>query len=164
MDYWGRLRISLFSSLLWWARAHHCSVQRTCCVCLCFSSYTLVHVCCMFDNTPSSSAGVSLLPVSASLIHPPWPLLSLNHLLTSHSQVLIGHTLIWLFHYPLSWNLTCWELILLWHPTSNIFNSLYLKSIYNWNKQVCWKSKPNCLLINSWNWNILVSSHLLTTV
>ena len=36
----------------------------------------------------------------------------------------------WFFHHPLSWKLMCWNLILLWHPTSNFCTSLCLRFSY----------------------------------
>lgn len=73
----------LFSFLQWCTRAHLCSAQNIWCVPFALVFYERMHVCCMFDNVPGSSAGVSLLPNFLFLPHPPWPPLSLNHLLPS---------------------------------------------------------------------------------
>ena len=53
---------------------------------------------------------------------------------------------IWFFHHPLSWKLTCWNLILLWHPTSNFCPSLCLRFSYKSRIQRTVSVSPDKLL------------------
>lgn len=124
------MRISVFLTVMYQNPSLFCSEHLV--FSFCSDFYERMHVCCMFHNVPGSSAGVSLLTnilsssssLATSLFQPPFTLLC---------QVLIRHTLIRLFHCPLSWNLSCWELILLWHPTFNFCKSLCVKFVYNSN-------------------------------
>lgn len=80
-DYWRMMRISVFLTVMYQNPSLFCSEHLV--FSFCFGFYERMHVCCMFDNIPGSSAGVSLLPNFLFLPHPPWPPLSLNHLLPS---------------------------------------------------------------------------------